>query len=149
MWNNKKSILLSRICVIIFIVGVLAVAASAPWITNWFSDAFRAPVQTAKIAFMATIYTGLIPALFLLFNLYKLLSRIKAGEVFVDKNVACLRLISWCCFIGAIISLGSSFYYMPWLLVGASAVFVGLIVRVVKNVFEQAVALQDDADHTI
>ena len=36
-----------------------------------------------------------------------------------------------------------------FLLVAVLAGFMALIVRVVKNVFEQAIILQDDADYTI
>jgi hypothetical protein len=149
MWNDKKSILLSRICVIIFIAAVAVILVAVPWIAALFTPAFREPLETANRVFLATVYTGAVPALILLFSLFRLLTRINNDQVFVEKNVASLRLISWCCFLGAVICAASAFFYMPWSLVAAAAVFVGLIVRVVKNVFSRAVALQDDADHTI
>lgn len=149
MWNDKKSILLSRICVVIFIIGVVAIAAAMPWLIRFFTPAFREPVTTAKTVFIATVYVGVVPALVLLVSLFNLLGRIIRDQVFVEKNVASLRLISWCCFFGGLICSASSFYYLPWILLCVAAVFIGLIVRVVKNVFARAVALQDDADHTI
>ena len=42
-----------------------------------------------------------------------------------------------------------SLYYMPFLIVSAAAAFVGLILRVVKNVFAEAVRLKDENDYTI
>ena len=38
---------------------------------------------------------------------------------------------------------------MPFLIVSAAAAFVGLILRVVKNVFAEAVRLKDENDYTI
>jgi len=38
---------------------------------------------------------------------------------------------------------------MPWLAVAVAAGFMGLIVRVLKNVVERAVALQDEVDCTV
>ena len=99
--------------------------------------------------FLATIYSGSIPAAVLLVLLYVLLHRIGTGEVFISKNTECLRHISWCCFAGAAISLASSVYWIAWFAVGVSAAFMGLIVRVIKNVVAKAVSLQDDADYTI
>jgi len=40
-------------------------------------------------------------------------------------------------------------YWIPWFAVGIAAAFMGLIVRVIKNVVAKAVSLQDDADFTI
>ena len=48
--------------------------------------------------------------------------------------------------------VGAAYFALPTIgcaLVGVAAAFMGLIVRVVKNVFARAVSLQDDADYTI
>ena len=102
-----------------------------------------------KAYFLATVYVGCAPVAALLIFLYMLLHRIGLGLVFVRENTECLRYISWCCFAGAAISLASSFYWFPWSAVGIASAFMGLIVRVIKNVFAKAVSLQDDADFTI
>jgi hypothetical protein len=149
MWNDTKSILLSRLCVIVFI-GLLAVcAALMPWVVTRYFDFSLLGVEHSVTYFLVTFYVGSVPAVVLLFSLYGLLRRIETGEVFIRKNVTCLRRISWCCFFGAVISLISALYYLPWVTIGIAAAFVGLIVRVVKNVFARAVSLQDDADFTI
>lgn len=147
MWNDSKSMLLSRVCVILFLILLVAVAVSAPWlIPRSFSYTVK---EGWGVWFLVTIYTGCVPAALLLVSLYRLLRRIERGSVFVQKNVDSLRHISWFCFAGAVVSAVSAAYYLPWILVAVAAAFVALIVRVVKNVFAKAVALQDDADHTI
>jgi hypothetical protein len=149
MWNDNRSMFLSRLCVILFIVLLAAVAVLLPWLVTRYFDFSLLGVEHAATFFLITFYVGSLPAVVLLLSLYSLLRRIEIGEVFVRKNVASLRRISWCCFFGAVISLISALYYLPWLTVGVAASFVGLIVRVIKNVFARAVSLQDDADFTI
>lgn len=147
MWNDKRSIILSRVCVIIFMLLLVAATVFAPWLVR---STFSYTVKTGWDRwFLVTIYTGCIPAALLLISLYRLLRRIEAGTVFIQRNVDSLRHISWFCFTGALISAASAFYYLPWIMVAVAAAFVALIVRVVKNVFARAVSLQDDADHTI
>ena len=50
---------------------------------------------------------------------------------------------------GAAICLVSGFYYLPFFVVAACGAFMALIVRVIKNVFTEAIALKDENDFTI
>lgn len=147
MWNDKRSIILSRICVIVFMLLLVLTAVLTPWFLK--TSIAKLYTSGSVTFFLVTIYSGCIPAVFLLITLYRLLRRIEREAVFIADNVESLRHISWCCFLGAVISAVSAIYYFPWMMVAVAAAFVGLIVRVVKNVFARAVSLQDDADFTI
>jgi len=149
MWNGEKSITLSKLCILVFFGLLIAAVVSAPWLTRWFIDFSQAGLQGKAAFFMATIYVGAVPAGYLLYSLLILLRRIDAGQVFVDQNVELLRRISWSCFLGAVIALLSVFYYNSWFFVAVAAAFMGLIVRVLKNVFAQAVELQNESDYTV
>ena len=149
MWNDKKSLLLSKICVVLFMALLISCAALAPRIVSRLILVSLQANIMGRTPFLITIYVGFIPAAGLLICLYLLLHRIGEGRVFVGENTTCLRQISWCCFAGAVICLASAIYYVPWVAVGIAAAFMGLIVRVVKNVVAKAVSLQDDADYTI
>jgi hypothetical protein len=149
MWNGEKSIGLSKFCIVFFICALIILVVSAPWLTHWFVGFSSNDLGGTESFFMATIYLGAIPAAYLLYNLLTLIRRIEAGQVFIAGNVECLRRISWSCFIGAGLALVSAFYYIPWAFVFVAAAFMGLIVRVVKNVVAQAVALKDEMDYTI
>ena len=128
---------------------LIAAVVSAPWLTRWFLDFSQARVKGPESFFLATIYVGSIPAAYLLYNMFHLLRRIEAGQLFIAENVECLRRISWSCFLGAGVAFISGFYYLSWLFVFVAAAFMGLIVRVVKNMVAQAVALKNEADYTI
>jgi len=149
MWDDKKSITLSKICIFVFALMLVYIAISAPWIVRRLIDFSRADLAGKKGYFLLTIYSGSVPATILLFCLYRLLHRIEQEQVFITANVECLRRISWSCFSGAIISFISTFYYFPWFFVAVAAAFMGLIVRVVKNVVAQAVELKNESELTI
>jgi len=130
-------------------VLLLFCAVSAPWLVSRLISISLAAHIAGRAWFLLTIYAGGAVAATLLILLYILLHRIGKGCVFVSENTMCLRHISWCCFAGAVICIASALYYIPWIAVGVAAAFIGLIVRVIKNVVAKAVSLQDDADFTI
>lgn len=149
-WSSKNSIRLSRLCVVLFGAAALAILASAPWLVEALVAFSPIPLENrAGSLLMVTLYTGGVPALYILWQLWRLLENIQGGQVFIPQNVGLLRRISWGCAVGAVICLASGLYYLPFLVIAACGAFMGLIVRVVKNVFQQAVLLQEDADYTI
>ena len=149
MWSGKKSISLSKFCVLIFSAMLVGTVISAPWLVRWLLDFSRADLAGTEAFFLATIYSGSVPAAMLLFCLYRLLRHIEMEQVFITVNVEYLRRISWSCFAGAIICFVSILYYFPWVFVAVAAAFMGLIVRVVKNIVAQAVELKNESEFTI
>jgi hypothetical protein len=143
MWNQKRSITLSKCCVVLFAAALAVVAIRAKWLI------FFLRLNTVPEYFLITVYVGCIPAVILLWNLFFLLHRIENDEVFIQRNVESLRRISWSCIAGGFISFASGFYYIPWFVVALAAAFMGLIVRIIKNVVAQAVELKNDSDFTI
>ena len=69
MWNGEKSIILTKLCIVIFMGLLLAVVVSAPWLTDWFTDVSQAGQGENRAYFMATIYVGFVPAAYLLYSL--------------------------------------------------------------------------------
>jgi len=149
MWNESKSLMLSKVSVWLFMALLVVCLVLAPRLVARLIFMSSPASDAGNALFLLTIYAGAIPAgaLLAVFNIF--LSRIGKGIVFARENIRSLRQISWCCFIGAVICTLSALYYLPWLAIGVAAAFMGLIVRVVKNVFSKAVSLQDDAELTI
>ena len=149
MWNKDKSITLSLFCVRLFAVILVGLCASAPWLFKRFTlIRFMVPQQMLSF-FLVTVYAVAVPAALALWHLHGLLAEIRKNDVFTHANVARLRALSWCCLAAGLICLASTLYYMPFLALAAAGAFMALILRVVKNVFEQAVALKDENDFTI
>lgn len=149
MWSGKKSISLSIFCVFIFSDMLVGTVIFAPWLVSRLLDFSRADLAGTEAFFLTTIYSGSVPAAILLFCLYRLLHHIEMEQVFTTVNVEYLRRISWSCFAGAIICFVSVTYYFPWAFVAVAAAFMGLIVRVIKNIVAQAVELKNESEFTI
>ena len=149
MWDHQKSIKLSKFGVVLFVALIFAGAVSAPWVVKYVVSISSANLAGKELFFYLTLYGGCIPALVMLYDLYKLLQRIDQGDIFIPENVTRLRRISWCCLLGGALCLISMAYYLPFGVVAFAAAFVGMIVRVVKNVMAEAVVLKEEADFTI
>ena len=131
------------------ILGSAIMTISGPWLTRWMVTAHAAAAaHRAGVAGLG--YLCAVLAFGMLFSLYKFLRRIEAGQIFVPANVTALRRISWCCAwaqrCSACRGVG---IYLPFAFLGVAAAFMALIVRVLKNAFEQAVRMKDELDLTI
>ena len=149
-WNENKSIQLSRVCVVAFMVLLAAADVGGIWIGPWY--AARSHVsrfRENKELFLAIIYGLSALGWVLLVSLHRLLRNMKRGIVFDRANVKELRHTSWCCFGACAVCLASTAYYLPFAAIAIAAGFVGLIVRIIKNTFEQAIAMKDELDFTV
>jgi len=148
MWSPCKSVMLSSVCTKIMIILVIIFAFTAPTMVKSYVE-YTAKNSEIIFSLLVTIYICSVPALIALICLDRLLVNIKKGEVFIEKNIRLLRWISWCCFAVSIILVISGFYYILFLMIAVAAAFFGLILRVVKNVIEQAMIIKNENDYTI
>ena len=88
-------------------------------------------------------------ALGALFFLNRLISNIRSSKIFVNENTTILRILSWCCYVVGIAVTVYSVWEYYYIVIGAAAAFFGLIIRVLKNVFAQAVEIREENDGTI
>ena len=65
------------------------------------------------------------------------------------RNVKLLRQVSWCCVGAGAVCLVSCLYYLPFIAVAIAAGFMALLVRIVKNIFQQAIDMKAELDLTI
>lgn len=148
IWSGKKSLVLSLWTVRILIVALFAVMIALPHLITEYLDYAGRPDSLLAPTLVA-LYLVAVIALVVLFSLQRLLYNIKLDEVFTPENVRILRLLSWCCFAVAVIFALLGIAYLFSLLIAAAAVFIALILRVLKNVFSIAVELKAENDYTI
>ena len=79
----------------------------------------------------------------------QLLDNIRLQLVFDLRNVKLLRQVSWCCVGAGSVCLVSCLYYLPFIAVAIAAGFMALLVRIVKNIFQQAIDMKAELDLTI
>ena len=98
---------------------------------------------------MLALYISALPGLICAAVLVKLLFNIRTEKIFIKDNVVILRILSYCClFVGAEY-LVFAHRYISMILISFAALFFGLILRVIKNVFERAIILREENDFTI
>jgi Zn-dependent protease len=155
MWNRKRSVSLSIVVCFIF-TGILTLGLFlGPWaITKWFVAyrGFNAGLRAIKAIltiFCACFYPCAAFAYITLYSLLRLLFNIRKDEIFITANVKYLRRISWCCFAVAFITFVGGFFYIPLLFIAVAAAFVGLMLRIVKNVMQNAVEIKAENELTI
>ena len=155
MWSKNKSLTLSIVVCFVFLAVLTAGIFLCPWAVKLWFTSYRGwngegfAVQKMLTLFIWCYYPCAPFAYLTLYSLLKLLFNIKKEDVFITQNVTCLRRISWCCFAVAIITFVGGFFYIPFLFVSVAASFVGLMLRVVKNVMQSAVEIKSENELTI
>lgn len=150
MWNKDKSILLSQILIKICYVGVVACAVAAPMIVKMYDEKVSAlGSDSVYTPLLITLYACVPPAVIALVCLDILLWNIRKNKAFIEQNVMLLRSISYCCFCVAVIFVYFSILKPFAFAIVFAAAFFGIILRVVKNCFQQAVAIREENDFTI
>ncbi len=152
---SKISILLScALCVILFI-GCIVAAVMLPWVSElleyerngFFINGIITEGQRTSV--MTFGYIGIAAIALAVGMLFALLIRVKGGRVFTDKSVALIRGVSWACYLLALSFIGIGFTYNVSFAAAFLAVFLGLCLRVVKNVLEEACRIKNENDLTV
>ena len=155
MWNRKRSVTLSIVVCFVFVAILTLALFAGPWFVKLWFTVYRGwadngeAMSNMSALFASCFYPCAVFAYATLYSLIKLLFNIKKGEIFINANVKYLRLISWCCFAVAIITLVGGVFYLPFSFVAVAAAFVGLMLRIVKNVMQNAVAISEENELTI
>lgn len=151
-WSEMKSLKLSRLLVYLLMGMLVILLFFAYFVAVWYdelSDGMGILKGSVIVPTTIMIYICDFFGLAATFFLNKLLSNISRNEVFIEQNAKCLRIISWCCVFAGITMLVYSLWRYYWGIGAFSALFMGLIMRVLKNVFEKAVELKSESDFTI
>ena len=153
--SSKASVNLSLIISGVFFAVLAVVGVFLPAVVKAllrFSGEITARVQvTSTDNAIVLLAAYILLALALLANilLFTLLLQVKGENVFSAKSVSLIRGISWCSIgVGAIFAL-LTYYFTLSSVIAFAALFLGLCVRVVKNVIERATEIKDENDLTV
>ena len=142
--SKNASVTLSLICCALGFLGLITLAVAIPY------GLPGGKGGTLENLMVSVSYLMLVPVAVADVFLVRLLLLVKKHQVFTDTAVSYLRTISWCCFLEAGMCLVSTImFYRIHLALFFVAGFLGLVLRVVKNVIEEAAALKNENDYTI
>jgi len=149
MWTKELSVLLSKGLIFLGMGLAGAVCIWLPDCMAYLEDYYNR--EFGHIPSCVIAYAIIAMLCVLLVFLYMLLNNISKKKVFVQNNIALLRKISWCCF--AVSAVMFAWGFMAFLevafLAGFTVGFMGLVLRILKNVFEEAVTIKEESDYTI
>ena len=159
MWKISRgaSVTLSQILAWLFLAGLVAGAVLLPWLMTWFGEmGYFAESPVDRIVTLWLLYAVLAVAFVAIVVLLLLLKRVRVGDIFCAVSVGYLRLLSWACFGEAVLfATLTAVQCLGILGLSASAIlcvaalFLGLLLRVVKNVIEEATHIKSEHDFTI
>ena len=153
--SNKASMTVSIILTCLLFVVLILVTYWLPEVVTSMIDAKdnlgnrEGITATGRALILADSYAMVAIAYLAVVLLFFLLRTVLRGEVFGKTTSRLLAAVSWCCFSeGLLVALLTA----PFLLAAGAAVaacFVGLCLRVVKNVIEEATRIKAENDFTI
>lgn len=147
-WTKDRSIVLSQFCVGAFALLLLAIDILGYWLVGFFIQLRNMNWQLGAVI-LGAVYLCSVFAWIVLWRLWKLLGNIKAGRVFISENIGHMRTVSWCCAAVALACLLAGLAYLPFFICAMASAFMALIVRIVKNAFQQALLMKDELDFTV
>lgn len=99
--------------------------------------------------FMVWSYIILTLALVCCIAVTLLLLRVRKGLVFTAKSVSYIRFISWMCVLLAVVIFTAQYFHAAAFIITLAMAFLGLCLRVVKNVIEAATEIKNENDLTV
>ena len=149
MKKNESARLTSILIKIVYVLAAVC-CVMAPYMVEHYDRMIIAKGEPSVfVPLLVTLYCAVPAAVVALVCLDKLLKNIIECQPFVEKNVKLLRIISYCCFAEALVFIYFATLKPFAVIVVIACAFMGLILRVVKNVFEQAVSIREENDFTI
>lgn len=151
--SRNASVILSLSLAVCFMFALVVTAFFLPEIAGQFLTARHGGSELAgqdDFAFVLTVAYGILAVcLAAAVMLVLLLRRVRLGHVFTAPSVTYVRLVSWCAILMGLLFGLLAHYFRIALAVAFAGIFLGLCVRVVKNVIEEATAIKEENDLTV
>lgn len=147
MKSANKSIVLSIAFTTLFALAMTFLTVSIPWLVPFLCEIME--YQGIEKPMMVVAYLSLPAGWGAVALFYKILFNVKKKNVFINDNVKYLNILSILCFYVGVVSSFAMFKFLGFLFVGISAFFIGLILRIIRNIIEEAIEIKQENDMTI
>ena len=132
---------------LIFALVILLLPA-LPFLLRWYCTYTRLPMSTFYVLIIG-FYCCAVFILSALDAMEHLLRNILSGNVFIRDNVRSIRRIQLCCGIISLICLPAAIFYAPLWFMVIIMTFLFLVIWVLAQVMDSAVAIREENDLTI
>lgn len=153
--SRKMSITLSMIIAAAFFVVCVSGVFVMPKLVEMLIDLpdnignRGAIADGERILILIIAYAILTVTIVAVVMMFLLLMRVYHGQVFTPQSVGFIRGVSWCCFLLCLFFGVLGTYFQLSIIVALAAIFLGLCLRVVKNVIEEATEIKMENDLTV
>ena len=147
--NTRNSALLTEIFIYILAACLLVLDIGLWPLSGWYMKIRNMTGEGIRITLVVILYACSVLEWFILWKMLRLIRNIRKGIVFTEQNVSILRAVSLLCLGVGILTFAGGFFYQPLFFVTLAALFLTLVVRVVKNVMHKAVEMKDELDLTV
>ena len=153
--SQKISVIISMALIFLLLLALFFVAYFLPGIVNSLIETNdmignrQAMSENQKLFVLVDAYCMIAVAFVAAVLLYFLLFIILKGRVFSKSTARLLSAISWCCFAITLLSALLLGFFQLASFLGIGTAFVGLCLRIVKHVIEEATRIKAENDFTI
>lgn len=150
--SESISVQLSKGYLISLFLASVLLLGSGSWVVKLIM-VYPSPFLQGNNRFFTLLllgYTLGLLALLFIAQLYLLVTRIGQNLVFIPKNVHALQQIGWTIGMASLVSFVMAIVaYLPLIILTIAGIALQLMVRVIRDAFAKAIALQDQVDYTI
>ena len=153
--SKKLSTVISMILTVILVGALIYLTLLLPDITDAMIRAEELVghqsliSETERLWVLIEAYVMVAVAFVAVILLFFLLKAVLCEAIFTKRATRLLGAISWCCFAEGMLFLLLIFRFQLAFGIAVAAFFLGLCLRVVKNVIEEATRIKSENDLTI
>jgi hypothetical protein len=152
---HKLSVIVSAVLGALFLVAIAVACYWLPLVVNSLIDVKdnvgnRANITESGRAFVLwDAYAMVAVAVVAVLLLFFLLRVVYQHRTFSEVSSRLISAVSWCCFLEVALSLLLIYFFQLVICFALAAGFLGLCLRIVKHVVEEATRLKNENDFTI
>ena len=146
MYTPLVSAKITRAITCLFCVLLLVLMIFGPKLLSFYFAYLSA--ELAKKVLLA-FYLCCPAAWAALICILRLMTNIIRGEIFTNRTVFSMRLLSWCCAYVSLVCLIFGFWWAPLFVFSLGAAFLTLMLRVLKSVMARATEIKAENELTI
>lgn len=153
--SNRTSSIISLILALALIPALIFLLIQLPHMVDVLLNVHEAigddgPLQPwERTCILVDAYAMIVVAFAAVALLIVLLRSTLSEQVFSECALRTLNWLSVCCFVEGILIVCVSFYFLAALCVTLAAFFLGVCLRVVRNVIAEAIRYKDENDLTV
>ena len=157
--QSRISETISCILTIILTAGLVGLCAGLPffvrgtvyekWISTCFSSVFGVENPPEIWLVLLLAYAVIAGGFAACFCMFRILKRVRQGQIFATPSAAVIKWLSVCCFYESVVFAVLAIWFTLSAVIAFSALFLGIALLVVSNVIAAGTEIKQENDFTV